>query len=83
MDKQSVSERELKVQVLSLEYQTLRDAIIMQTQSSYQFLGLATAAAAILASGAGRLSFSSEGWFLAILAGEVLVFGILGSGVST
>jgi hypothetical protein len=31
MDKQSVSERELKVQVLSLEYQTLRDAIIMQT----------------------------------------------------
>jgi hypothetical protein len=76
MDKQSVSERELKVQVLSLEYQTLRAAIMNQTAASYQFLGLATTAAAILATGAGHLSFSSGGgWFLAILAGGIFVFG--------
>jgi hypothetical protein len=76
MDKQSVSERELKIQVLALEYQTLRAAIMMQTAASYQFLGFATAAVAILATGAGRLSFSSGGWFLAILAGGVFVFGV-------
>lgn len=78
MNKQSVSERDLKVQVLSLEYQTLRAAIMMRTSSSYQFLGLATAAAAILASGAGGLSFSSRGWFLVILAGGVFAFGVGG-----
>jgi hypothetical protein len=76
MDKQSVSERELKVQVLSLEYQTLRAAIMNQTAASYQFLGLAATAAAILATGAGRLSFSSGGWVLAILAGGIFVFGV-------
>jgi hypothetical protein len=45
------TDRELKVQVLSLEYQTLRGSILMRTSARYQFLGFTTAAAEILATG--------------------------------
>jgi hypothetical protein len=68
-------DRELKVQVLSLEYQTLRGSILMRTSARYQFLGFTTAAAAILATGAGSRSFGAEVWFLAILAGGIFLFG--------
>ena len=81
MSKQAVPESDLKVQVLSLEYETLRNAILMKISSSYQFLGFTVAAAAILATGAGHLSLNSGGWFLAILAGGIFILGIVSFGM--
>jgi hypothetical protein len=76
MSMQPVTDRDLKVQVLSLEYETLRADMLMRTSSRYQFLGFVTAAAAILATGAGHLSLGPGVWFLAILAGGIFLLGL-------
>jgi hypothetical protein len=70
------TESGLEVQILSLEYNTLRAEILVLMSSRYQFLGFATAAAAILATGAGHLSLSPGAWLLAVLAGGIFLFGI-------
>jgi hypothetical protein len=64
----SSAEREQAVQILSLEYQTLRDEVLARTSGRFQFLGLLTAAAAILASGVSGTVSLGEKWFLGCLA---------------
>lgn len=65
------------VQVLSLEYQTLRDDILVRTSGRFQFLGLMTTAAALLASGIfGHSVFGSQTWIAAGLAFAVFSFGL-------
>jgi len=76
MGKQEAMESDTRVQILSMEYDTLRAEILMLISSRYQFLGFATAAAAILATGAGHLSLGPGVWFLAILAGGIFFFGV-------
>jgi hypothetical protein len=86
--KQSVTDRDLQVQVLSLEYQALRAEILVLTSSRYQFLGFTTAAGAILATGAGHLFSGLGGWLLVALGGGIFVFGVayfyyLGRGIAS
>jgi hypothetical protein len=76
MSEQPVTERGLKLQVLSLEYETLRAEMLTRTASRYQFLGFTTAGAAILATVADRLSLVPGVWFLAILAGGIFLSGL-------
>lgn len=71
------------IQILSLEYQTLRSEIMTITTGRFQFLGLMTAAAAILASGLSGTISTSYRWLLVslvivIIIGGVAYFWILG-----
>jgi hypothetical protein len=70
------SERDQAIKVLSLEYQTLRDEMIMQMSSRFQFLGFTTAAAALLATVAGRSALNFQAWLIVGLAVGVFMFGI-------
>jgi hypothetical protein len=70
-------ERDHVLQVLTLEYETLRAEILMRTSARYQFLGFITAAAAILATGVVGSSSGVTEWLLATLAGVVFIFGLL------
>ena len=72
-----VSGRDVEVQVLSLEYQTLRDEVLVRISSRYQFLGFTTAAAALLATGSGSLVSGPREWLLPVLAGVIFVLGIV------
>ena len=62
------SEREQTIQILSLEYQTLRSELLTLTSGRFQFLGLLAAAAAILASGLSQTLSRGDRWFLGGLA---------------
>jgi hypothetical protein len=65
------------LQVLSLEYQTLREELLVRTSGRFQFLGLMTTAAALLTSGiTGRSLFSGKTWIGAALAIGVFAFGV-------
>jgi hypothetical protein len=77
MGEARVTERDRVLQVLTLEYETLRAEILMRTSARYQFLGFITAAAAILATGIGNPSFGLREWVLASLAGVVFIFGLI------
>jgi hypothetical protein len=67
-----------KVQVLALEYQTLRQEVLVRIAGRFQFLGLMTTAAAILASGFfGHSIFGSQAWISLVLAAGVFGFGLL------
>lgn len=50
------------VQVLALEYQTLRADLQTRSAARFQFLGFVTSAAAILATGLGHSTVGSGGW---------------------
>ena len=76
MSNPPVSGRDVEVQVLSLEYQTLRDEVLTRLSSRYQFLGFTTAAAALLATGSGNLVSGPREWLLPVLAGVIFVLGI-------
>jgi hypothetical protein len=66
------------IQVLSLEYQTLRDDVLVRSSGRFQFLGLMTTAAALLASGIlGHSVFGSQTWIAAVLALAVFGFGLV------
>jgi hypothetical protein len=66
------------LQVLSLEYQTLREDILVRTSGRFQFLGFTTTAAALLASGIlGHSIFGEQTWIAATLAAGVFVFGLV------
>src|SRR5947207_2934972 len=71
------SERDQVIQVLSLEYQTLRDEMIMRMSSRFQFLGFMTAAAALLATVVGRPASSLQSWIIVSLAAGVFIFGLI------
>jgi len=75
MNKPIDPERELKVQILSLEYEALRADILMRASARYQFLGFTTAAAAILATAAGSRSLGAGVWILVVLAAGIFMFG--------
>jgi hypothetical protein len=70
--------REQIIQVLSLEYQTLREEILVHTSGRFQFLGLMTTAAALLTTGVFSSSvFRGQTWISAALALGVFVFGVV------
>lgn len=65
------------IQVLSLEYQTLREEMLLRTSGRFQFLGLMTTAAALLATGVlGHSIFGGQTWIAATLAVAVFAFGL-------
>jgi hypothetical protein len=67
------------IQILTLEYQTLREEIMVRTSGRFQFLGLMTTAAALLGTGFFSSSaFKVHVWLSAGLAIAVLVFGLSG-----
>jgi hypothetical protein len=73
----NAADRDRVVQVLSLEYQTLRADILVRAQGRYQFLGLMTTAAALLISGAfGGSAFGGKTWIPITLAVGVFTFGL-------
>lgn len=63
-----------RVKVLSMEYQSLRSDLQMRSSARFQFLGLVTAAAAVLATGLGG-SHSNRVTLVLEIAGAVL-FGL-------
>jgi len=65
------------LQVLALEYETLRAELIMRLSSKYQFYGFFTAAAALIGVAIGY-STGLKVWVLIGLAAAVLVAGIFG-----
>lgn len=69
--------RERVLQMLSLEYQALRDEVLVMSSGRFQFLGLMTTAAALLTTGLFSSSiFKNQIWIAAILAVAVLGFGV-------
>jgi hypothetical protein len=72
------SGRDCMIHVLSLEYQTLRAEILVRTGGRFQFLGLMTAAAALLATAAfSHPLFSTGNWVAGILAIAIFGFGLM------
>jgi hypothetical protein len=72
------SGRDCMIHVLSLEYQTLRAEILVRTSGRFQFLGLMTVAATLLATAAfSRPLFSASNWIAGILAIVVFAFGLM------
>jgi hypothetical protein len=70
--------RERVIQVLSLEYQTLREELLVRTSGRFQFLGLMTTAAALLTTGiVGHSVFTGQAWVAAVLAIGVFAFGVI------
>ena len=70
--------RDSTIQILSLEYQTLRDELIVRIGGRFQFLGLTTTAAAILATGLfGSPVLPNGHRTVGILATAVFLFGLL------
>lgn len=67
---------ECLIQVLSLEYQTLRDEIQTRTSGRFQFVGLMTTAAALLLVGTGG-SDRLGTWLSIILAAGVFLIGLI------
>jgi hypothetical protein len=71
-------DRERIIQLLSLEYQTLREDLLVRTSGRFQFLGLMTTAAALFATGIfGHSAFGSQSWIAATLAFGVSAFGLV------
>jgi hypothetical protein len=66
------------IQLLSLEYQILREVTVLRTTGRFQFLGLMTTAAALLTTGVFSSStFTSQTWIAASLATLVFAFGVI------
>jgi hypothetical protein len=66
------------IQILSLEYQILREETVLRTTGRFQFLGLMTTAAALLTTGIfGSSSFKNQTWIAASLALLVFLFGVV------
>jgi hypothetical protein len=65
------------LQVLALEYGTLRQEILMRLSARYQFVGFVTTAAALTGVGIGYSS-GLKVWLLVSLAVAVLAVGIYG-----
>jgi hypothetical protein len=69
------SEQDQAIKVLSLEYQTLRDEMIMRMSSRFQFLGFTTTAAALLATIVSHSALGFQTWLIVGLATGVFMFG--------
>jgi hypothetical protein len=66
------------VQVLSLEYDTLREEILVRTTVRFQFVGFVTAAAGLIGAGIGLSSYGIKTWVLVGLAVAVIAVGLYG-----
>jgi sulfite exporter TauE/SafE len=66
-----------KLQVLTLEYGTLREEILMRLSARYQFIGFVTAATALIGVAIGYSS-GFKVWLLIVLAAAVLFLGFYG-----
>ena len=64
------------IQLLSLEYTTLRDEMLTRISGRFQFLGLMTTAAALVGSGIGHSPLGLTTWATATLAAGVFLFGL-------
>jgi hypothetical protein len=65
------------IKLLSMEYQTLREEILVRTSGRFQFLGLMTTAAALLTTGVVSPSiFKDDQLIAAALAAVVFIFGV-------
>jgi hypothetical protein len=65
------------IDVLGLEYQSLRSDLIMRSGARFQFLGFITASAAILATGLGDSHSSLETHVLVVLGIVLFIFGLV------
>jgi hypothetical protein len=65
------------VDVLGLEYQSLRQDLIMRSGVRFQFLGFITASAAILATGLGDSHSRLETWILVGLGIVLFILGLI------
>lgn len=64
------------VQVLALEYQSLRADLQVRSAARFQFLGFITASAAILATGLGHSSAGQTTYILEGLGGALFILGL-------
>jgi hypothetical protein len=71
------SDLDRKLQVLSLEYGTLREENLMRFSARYQFIGFVTAATALIGVAIGY-STGFKVWLLMALAVTVLALGLYG-----
>jgi hypothetical protein len=69
-------EQDRLLQVLSMEYETLRSKMHVKSTARFQFLGLTTAGAAIFATGFGQSFGKPAAWVLLAVSAGVLVFGL-------
>jgi len=77
------SDRDRIIHVLSLEYKTLREELLVRVSGRFQFLGLMTTAAALIATGFfSRSVFGNSDWIAGILAAAVFSFGLMNFGYS-
>jgi fatty acid desaturase len=77
MAQNNTSDNEQLIQVLSLEYQALRDEMMVRTSGRFQFFGLMTTAAALLVAGLGNLASGPGIWVSGALAMAVFVLGLI------
>jgi hypothetical protein len=70
-------EREQMIKILSLEYEALRSSMLTLTSGRYQFFGLMTTAAALLATGVSHSSSSDQKWILGSLALTTFIVGLI------
>jgi hypothetical protein len=66
-----------RVEILALEYQSLRSDLVMRSAARFQFLGFVTASAAILATGLGGTHSHQETLVLVTLAIALFIFGLI------
>lgn len=66
-----------RVDVLGLEYQSLREDLVMRSGARFQFLGFVTASAAILATGLGDSRSRLETRVLVSLGIALFVLGLI------
>jgi sulfite exporter TauE/SafE len=71
------AERDRSLQVLMLEYGTLRAEILMRLSARYQFIGFITAAAALIGVAIGYSS-GLKVWLLTVVTITVVVAGLYG-----
>jgi hypothetical protein len=65
------------VEVLALEYQSLRADLQVRSAARFQFLGFVTAAAAVLATGLGHSSPGQTTCILEGLGGALFILGLI------
>jgi hypothetical protein len=66
-----------RVDVLGLEYQSLRSDLVMRSGARFQFLGFITASAAILATGLGDSHSRLETRVLVSLGAALFILGLI------
>jgi hypothetical protein len=67
---------DVHVEVLALEYQSLRSDLVMRSAARFQFLGFVTASAAILATGLGGSHSHQATVVLVWLGGVLFILGL-------